>query len=412
MFVAKVFEFKIIKSNQFVWTLNLLVSSTKEFSALFTKNDFMIRLFILAFSLVPMLLFAQQEKSSKKKILIALSSYGKGAGKIRPGFEFDEYSQAYLIFKANGFDVDVTSPKGGAVEADEYNKAKPYNKELLSDQTAIAKLQNTIPTSQIKPELYDAIYVVGGKGAMFDLPFDPSLQEVIQKIYEQQKGIVAAVCHGPAAFVNVKLSNGNYLITNKTLTGFCNDEELKFGKTWKDEFPFLLEDKLIKRGVKYERSYAMLPQLSIDGQIITGQNPFSTTILAEQIVRSLGLTPAKREQYKDEKSIHLVKKALAGQMDWAKEELRKNYASYDTLLIAVYGYYKLLFAKGDKLEITNGLKISELVSDWVYNEVLRYEMAKGYLVLDDKVSSKKLLNEIIVKTPSFSEAKALLDQIK
>lgn len=360
----------------------------------------------------PMFLFAQQGTPVKKKILIALSAYGKGDGKIRPGFEFDEFSQAYLIFKANGLAVEVTSPKGGRVETDEYNKNKPYNKEVESDPVAMAMLQNTIPTSNIKPENYAAIYIVGGKGAMFDLPFDPSLQEIIQKIYEQQNGIVAAVCHGPAALVNVKLSNGNYLVSNKIMTGFCNDEEQKFGKKWKEEFPFLLEDKLIKRGVKYERSDAMLPQLSIDGQIITGQNPFSTTLLAEQVVKSLGLNPVKRAQYKDEKSMHLLKKALAGQMNWAREELKQHYASYDTLLIAVYGYYKLTNANGNKQEITDGLTISELVSEWVYNENLRYAMAKGYLALENNVSAKKLLQEIKTKTPSFKEAQTLLEQIK
>jgi len=372
----------------------------------------MIRMLWLVIGLAPMLLFAQQGNPQKKKLLVVVSAYGKSEGKIRPGFEFDEFSQAYLIFKANGIDIDITSPKGGPVEADEYNKNKPYNKELLADPVAMGMLQNTIPTSNINPRNYAGIYIVGGKGAMFDLPFDPSLQEIIQKIYEQQKGVVAAVCHGPAALVNVKLSNGEYLITNKTLTGFCNDEEQKFGKKWKEEFPFLLEDKLIKRGAKYERSDAMLPQLSIDGQLITGQNPFSTTLLAEQIVKSLGIDLVKRTLYKDEKSMQLVKKALAGQMDWAREELKQNYATYDTLLVAVYGYYKLLFAQGNKQEIKDALKISELVSEWVYNENLRYEMAKGYLTLDDKASSKKILMEIRTKSPSFNEAKTLLDQIK
>lgn len=360
----------------------------------------------------PMFLFAQQGTPVKKKILIALSAYGKAEGKIRPGFEFDEFAQAYLIFKANGLEMEVTSPKGGMVEPDEYNKNKPYNKEVMADPVAMSMLQNSISTSTIKPENYAAIYIVGGKGAMFDLPFDPSLQDIIQKIYEQQNGIVAAVCHGPAALVNVKLSNGNYLVANKTMTGFCNDEEVKFGKKWEEEFPFLLEDKLVKRGVKYERSDAMLPQLSIDGKIITGQNPFSTTILAEQIVKSLGMNPVQRTPYKDEKSMHLVKKALAGQMDWAIDELKQQYAAYDTLLIAVYGYYKLMYANGNKQEITDGLKVSELVSEWVYRENLRYEMAKGYLALGDKESSKKLLLEIRTKTPSFNDAKTLLEQIK
>lgn len=367
---------------------------------------------LLVLMLIPALLSGQKSLLPPKKILIVVSGYGKQEGKIRPGFEFDEYSLAYLIFKSNGLGIDVASPKGGVVESDGFNKNKPYNKLVMEDTIAMGLLRNTRPTAQVNPAAYAGVYIVGGKGAMFDLPFDPSLQELIQTIYEKQKGVVAAVCHGPAALVNVKLEDGSYLIFNKQVTGFSNEEEQKFGKKWKAEFPFLLEDKLKERGVQFQSSDAMLPQLSVDGRLITGQNPFSTTLLAEEIVKSVGLQPVARDLYADEKSMQLIKKATTGNMLWAKQELEIHFKSYDTQLIGVYGHYKLLNANGDKQEISSGLDITELVSKWVYNENMQYEMAKGYLQLDQKEKSKTLLKEIIEKSPSFTNAKTLLDQIK
>jgi putative intracellular protease/amidase len=185
----------------------------------------------------------QENKKSSTKILMVVSSYGKDAGKSRPGFEMDEFTQAYYIFKDNNIDVEVASPKGGKVESDKYNSNKLYNKRFLEDPTAQSLLDNTSTTASLVNESYDAVYVVGGKGVMFDLPVDPSLQEIISEIYKND-GIVSAVCHGPAAFVNVKLDN-EFMVKNQIITGYCNSEEEKFGKVWINELPYLLENKLI-----------------------------------------------------------------------------------------------------------------------------------------------------------------------
>lgn len=361
---------------------------------------------------LPALLLGQSVKVGKKKVLIIVSSYGKNEGKSRPGFEFEEFSQAYLIFKANGLDVDVASPKGGYAEPDMFNKSKSYNKVVVEDSATMALLRTTKATAQLQPEHYAAVYIVGGKGAMFDLPFDPSLQEIIAAVYQKQKGIIAAVCHGPAALTNVKLNDSTFLISGKTMTGFCNEEEDKFGKKWKPELPFLLEDKLKARGVKYEKSGAMLPQVTVDGRLITGQNPFSTTLLAEEIVKALGVNPAKREWYRDEQSMQLVKRALNGDTAWARQEVISNRELYDTQIIANYGYFKLIYANGNTDEISSGLFLTELVGQWISNNNLLYEMAKGYILVKNEQKAKALLEQIMKKDPSFTQAKKLFDEIK
>lgn len=368
---------------------------------------------VLLLSLLsPLFLFAQTPKAVNKKILVVVSSYGKNEGKYRPGYEFEEFSQAWLIFKANGLEVDVASPKGGHAEPDAFNKSKPYNKLVVDDANAMALLHNTLPTALVKPEHYAAIYIVGGKGAMFDLPFDPSLQDIILSIYEKQQGIVAAVCHGPAVLANIKLADGRFLIAGKIISGFSNEEEKKFGKTWVTEFPFLLEDKLKSRGATYESSAAMLPQVSIDGRLITGQNPFSTTGLAEEIVKALGIKLVKREPYSDERSMHFIKRTLHGDTVWARQEIKVQHELYDTELIAVYGYYQLIKGNGGDAEISSALQLIELVTPWVFKENLYYEMARGYLKLNNKERANELLKEVLAKKPSFEAAKKLLDEIK
>lgn len=362
--------------------------------------------------ILPALVVGQSIKKLKSRVLMIVSSYGKDQGKQRPGFEFEEFSQAYLIFRANGLDVDVASPKGGHAEPDAFNHTKPYNKQVVENAEAMNLLNNSKATAQLHAEHYDAVYIVGGKGAMFDLPFDPSLQEIISTIYQKQNGVIAAVCHGPAALMNVKINDTTFLIAGKTMTGFSNVEEDRFGKKWKPELPFLLEDKLKNRAVKYESSEAMLPQVSVDGKLITGQNPFSTNLLAEEILKALGIKPLKREMYKDERSIWLVKRSLSGDTVWAKNEIAHHSALYDTRLIAAYGHLKLMYAEGKPADIRSGLFLGELVSEWVSDKNLQYQMAKGYVQLNKKEKARLLLEEIMKKHPSFEEAKKLADEIK
>ena len=342
-------------------------------------------------------------------VLMVVSSYGKDSGKKRPGYEFDEFSQAYLIFKSNNLNVDIASPKGGPVEPDEFNKEKPYNKAVLQNNEAMTKLAHTIPTSTIDASDYHAIFVVGGKGAMFDLPYDPALQDLIATLY-QTEGVVSAVCHGPAAFVHVTLDDGQYLIDDKAVSGFTNEEETLFGKRWKEEFPFLLEDKLIERGAVFEQSDMMLPQVSTAGRLITGQNPYSTLGVAEAVVRVLGKQPVERSPYADEQSMALLKKVVAGQKEWAATTISADTSSFDIELIAVYGYYRLLSAKDEK-KTRLAIDIIELAIPYMYNSTLRLAHAEGYLRLGEKATAKRLLMDLVEKEPELEEARKLLEAL-
>ncbi|WNH52232.1 type 1 glutamine amidotransferase domain-containing protein [Stenotrophomonas oahuensis] len=223
-------------------------------------------------------------------VLMIVSGEGRDAGKTRPGYEFDEVSQAWLIFKANGLAVEVASPQGGPVEADKYNPEEPFNTQLLTDQDAMGKLANTRRIADLQASDYAAVYVVGGKGAMFDLPRHAPLQALITDAW-QRGAVVAAVCHGPAALAPVRLADGTALVAGRKVTGFSNEEEALFGKKWAKEFPWLLEDALRERGGQWSEAPLMMPHVVTDGRLVTGQNPYSTPGVAEAIVRAMGRSP-------------------------------------------------------------------------------------------------------------------------
>ncbi|MGH1386623.1 type 1 glutamine amidotransferase domain-containing protein [Kordia sp.] len=362
--------------------------------------------------LIPILLFSQSNNNSKK-IVMVVSSYGKDMGATRPGYEFDEFSQAYLIFKNNNLSIDIASPKGGKVEADKFNKDKTYNKAILNDKAVLSLLDNTKTTASIDPEKYDAIYIVGGKGAMFDLPFDPSLQDIVLNLYNRKETVISSVCHGPASFVNIK-NNDEYIVKDVELTSFCNIEEELFGKKWVKEFPFKLEDKLKSRGAIFSQTDFMLSNVSVSGKFITGQNPYSTTRSAEEVVKALGIKPAKRTLYKDEKSAYLLQDLLDNKVTskWAKKELAENEESYNMQLIAIYGYYKIQAAKKDKDQLKKGVELVELSSPYFFNENLQLVAARTYVTLDKKEKARHILNDLIAKDLVKEKAEKLLKEVE
>lgn len=223
------------------------------------------------------------------------------------GYELTELARAYWVFTANGFMVDIASPEGGEPYAllDDDDMGV-YDYAFLNDPSAQHKAKNTFRLGDVKAEDYQALYFVGGKGAMFDFPDNPDIHKLVASFAEQNK-IIAAVCHGPAALVNVKRSDGDWFVTNRTVSAFTNSEELLLIPYAEKIFPFLLQKKLEERGAKFIAGQDYLEQVTVDDKLITGQNPWSVWRIAEETVKLLGYEPLPRAITSEEHSIALLK---------------------------------------------------------------------------------------------------------
>ena len=345
--------------------------------------------------------------SDSKKVLMVVSGNGQNEkeGEEKPGYEFDEFSKAYSVFKNNGIVVDIASPKGGQVKADKYNPEKPYNAVVLADKAIMAELNNTLATSTINAKDYDAVFVVGGKGAMFDLPKDLALQNVIAQIYQQQ-GVVAAVCHGPVALVNVKLKDGSYLVANKAINSFTNQEEKLFGQKWINDFEFMLEDKLVERGAHFQSSKIMLSHVAIDGRLITGQNPTSTVDVATALVKSLGLTPVKSEIEIEDKTMAVVSKFIDGDKS-ALDMLVNMQDEYYIPLVGMYGFYFLKIAD-TTLDFEQALALMKVAQKAINSPNLDMKIAETQVKLGQTANAKATLNQLITAKPDYKPAQSML----
>lgn len=250
---------------------------------------------------------SENKISERGKILIVVTSAEfMGSTNKKTGYELTEVARAYYVFQANGFQVDITSPKGGKapVVIDDEDMGV-YDYAFLNNTVAQQKANNTIQMSKVNPDDYNAVFFAGGKGTMFDFPNNENIQDLVKDYYQTNK-VIGAVCHGPSALVNVTLDNGRPLLENKTVSGFTNEEELLLIPDAKTIFPFLLQDKITEQGAKYQKGEMYLEQVSHDGNLITGQNPWSTWKTAETMIQQLGYQPKQRIITDEENAVQVL----------------------------------------------------------------------------------------------------------
>lgn len=215
-------------------------------------------------------------------ILMILTSTAQIDSTTPTGLWYEEFAVPYEIFLAEGWDVTVISVEGGQVPLDPRSTANLD--ESAQQSRAMQALAQTVPLREVDPSGYDAVFFPGGHGTMFDFPENKNISAAIQSVMNKD-GVVAAVCHGPAAFVGVTDSAGKPLVFGKRLTSFTNAEET--AAKLDRHMPFLLESKLRAMGAEFVSGENFKENVIVDGKLITGQNPASSAAAAQAVVKAL-----------------------------------------------------------------------------------------------------------------------------
>lgn len=223
--------------------------------------------------------------AEQKPVLMVLTSHAQLGDTGKPtGFFLGEVTHPLEVFEKAGLTVELVSIKGGEPPVDGLDLDDPVNARYWNDPEFRAKLAATRKLADVNPTDYAGVYFSGGHGTMWDFPDDESVQKAARALYEAGAP-VGAVCHGPAALVNVKLSDGSYLVDGKEVSAFTNAEEEKVGLT--KVVPFLLATKLEERGAKHLPAPDFEKQVVVSGNLVTGQNPASAAGVAEKMVEML-----------------------------------------------------------------------------------------------------------------------------
>ncbi|MFT5261555.1 MAG: putative intracellular protease/amidase [Polaribacter sp.] len=263
----------------------------------------MRNLFIIAFAITSFFSCGNDTKESEtskksstpkteetmKNVLFVLTSHEDlGNTGEKTGFWIEEFAAPYYALKDKGVNITIASPKGGQPPIDPKSELPdfqtPATVRFNEDKATQEVLSKTMKLAEVKQENYDAIFYPGGHGPLWDLAEDKNSISLIEDFYNHGKP-VAAVCHAPAIFKHTKNSDGESLVKGKKVTGFSNTEEEAVQLT--KVVPFLVEDMLKENGGIFSKGADWNPYALEDGLLITGQNPASSELVAELLLKRL-----------------------------------------------------------------------------------------------------------------------------
>lgn len=222
------------------------------------------------------------------KILIIVSNADSyGDSDIGASNHFAEIVLAYDEFEMAGYSIDFVSPKGGKAPVGYLDTTSTTQNRYLNNAEFMDRLKKTKSPKEINTSDYIAVYYSGGGAAMFGVPENKDIQNIAMAVYEENNGIVSAICHGSAGLVNLKTKDGKFFVAGKKVNGYPDLFE-SIDDPYYATFPFSIEQKLKENGGDFKYSEEGWDDFSIaDGRLITGQDPTASRSVAKKIIEKL-----------------------------------------------------------------------------------------------------------------------------
>lgn len=222
-------------------------------------------------------------------LMIVTANDRMGDSDAPTGIWAEELAVPYYALTDAGAEVVLASPAGGRAPIDP-RSIKPRGENnavierFLADAALQALIANTPCAADFDASTFDAVFFPGGHGTMWDLPVDAGVQRAVERAWSSG-GLVASVCHGAAGLVSARLPDGTPLVKGRRVNSFTDAEEVAVGLD--KVVPFMLESRLRELGAHFEGAADWQPFAIRDGQLITGQNPQSSALVAEKLLAAL-----------------------------------------------------------------------------------------------------------------------------
>ncbi|QKY06467.1 nuclear transport factor 2 family protein [Janthinobacterium lividum] len=220
-----------------------------------------------------------------RKVLLVVSNVHQYPGtKVNAGNNFPEIAYTYDVFRKAGYAVDFVSPEGGAIPLEMIVTSDALLKKHLYDSDFMWALAHTKPVSEVRADDYAGMAFVGGGAAIVGIPENKALQDIALRIYEQQGGVIAAICHGTEGIKNLKLRDGTFLIQGKVLTSFPDAFLNKESPVYK-AYPFSAEASIKRHGGIFRHGANGKSHVEVDGRLVTGMSWEASVGVAESMIR-------------------------------------------------------------------------------------------------------------------------------
>ncbi|MFE0374616.1 type 1 glutamine amidotransferase domain-containing protein [Streptomyces inhibens] len=206
------------------------------------------------------------------------------------GFWAEEAVAPYEAFKAAGHEIVVATPGGVVPTVDKGSLAPEVNggqegaDKIANTLASITELQHPVDLADIDLADYAAVFYPGGHGPMEDLSVNAGSGKLLTLALKSGKPL-GVVCHAPAALLAATKEDGSNAFAGYRLTGFTNAEETQAG--FADQAKWLLQDRLIELGADFQEGEPWAPNVVVDRNLVTGQNPSSSAPLAAELLKKL-----------------------------------------------------------------------------------------------------------------------------
>ncbi|NRT56701.1 type 1 glutamine amidotransferase domain-containing protein [Sphaerotilus uruguayifluvii] len=224
------------------------------------------------------------------RILMIVTSNARMGDTGQPtGLWAEELAVPYYALADAGVEVTLASPAGGPAPIDPgsvkpVGQNDPVVERFLADTLLQARIAATPKASEFDGAAFDAVFFPGGHGTMWDLPVDAGVTRAVERAFAARK-LIASVCHGAAGLVTARRPDGHSIVKDLRVNSFTDAEETAVGL--EKVVPFLLETRLRELGGRFEGTGNWQPFALRDGQLITGQNPQSSHLVAQSLLAAL-----------------------------------------------------------------------------------------------------------------------------
>lgn len=225
-----------------------------------------------------------------RRILMIVTSNARMGDTGKPtGLWAEELAVPYYALVDAGVTVTLASPAGGPTPVDPgsvkpVGQNDPVVERFLADAALQAHLATLPKAADFDGAAFDAVFFPGGHGTMWDLPVDAGVTQAVERAFAAKK-LIASVCHGAAGLVTAKRPDGQSIVQGLRVNSFTDAEERAVGL--EQVVPFMLETRLRELGALFEGAANWQAFAIRDGQLITGQNPQSSHLVATTLLQAL-----------------------------------------------------------------------------------------------------------------------------
>jgi len=241
---------------------------------------------------------------ARKKILVILSGTDhvtlENGKEQKTGYFLPELATPLLKLLERGYEAVFANPNGSWPVQDPISslliwylgnyKQRDREREVIEKMKVESNFAHPKRFAELgEKELDDfvGVFIPGGHAPMEDLKDDKQLGRILLHFHNRNKP-TGAICHGPIALLSTLHSAPSFPYSSYTITAYSNTEDKLNETMWGSKLQYKIVDELQKAGAKIEDTIVpMGAKVSVDRELVTGQNPSSASSFGDAFVEKL-----------------------------------------------------------------------------------------------------------------------------